>query len=87
VVRRVFIRGERRQDSYPHLTENPFPSMTRWNRWELHCPARELDGKPTFIGDGVNIAGTVQGANYDDFVGTGKVVDRVFLVEDDAQIL
>jgi hypothetical protein len=61
--------------------------MTRWNRWEVHRPVRELDGKPTSIGDGVNIAGTVQDANNDDFVGTGKVVDRVFLVEDHAQIL
>ena len=48
---------------------------------------RESDGKPSFIGDGVNIAGTVQDTNNDDFVGTWKIVDRIFLLEDHPQIL
>jgi hypothetical protein len=47
----------------------------------------ESDSKSTFIGDGGNIAGTMQYANDDDFVGTGEIIDRVFLVEDHAQIL
>ena len=44
------------------------------------------DCESTFIDDGVNIAGTMQDANDDDFVGPWKVVDRVLLTEDNAQI-
>jgi hypothetical protein len=44
------------------------------------------DCESTFIDDGVNIAGTMQDANDDDFVGPWKVVDRVQLTEDNAQI-
>jgi hypothetical protein len=44
------------------------------------------DCESTFIDDGGNIAGTMQDANDDDFVGPWKVVDRVLLTEDNAQI-
>jgi hypothetical protein len=67
--------------------------------WEVHVSrletflangsdhAKESDRKSTFVGNGGNIAGTMQDADDDDLVWTGQIIDRVFLVEDYAQVV
>jgi hypothetical protein len=67
--------------------------------WEVHVSqletflgdenrhAKESDCKSAFVGDGGNIAGTMQDSDDDDLIWTGQIIDRVFLVDEYAQIV
>ena len=70
------------------MATNPVPSLLDRKSAGGVAERSEVnsDCESTFIDDGVNIPGTMQDANDDDFVGPWKVVDRVLLTEDNAQI-
>ena len=69
------------------MATNPVPSPLDRTRGSVAERSKlNSDCKSTFIGDGGNIAGTMQDADDDDFVGPWKVIDRVLLIEDNAQI-
>lgn len=49
----------------------------------IYC---RLGDESALAGDGRNIAGAMQDTNNNDFIGMGKVIDRVLLIEEHAQI-
>ncbi len=51
----------------------------------LHAP-ESLDGESALLSDGRNIAGAMHDTNNNDFVWMGKVIDRVLLIKEHAQI-
>lgn len=53
--------------------------------YSVRIARRPLTSESAFPGDGCEIAGAVQDANYDNLIGLGKIIDCVLPVEDHAQ--